>query len=411
MPTKELSRALEQHARSRAGELAAALQRAMRVPATAERLREAGIDPALLQDADDALAALGSLPVLRKDDLITRQRGEPPFGGMVPAGVTPRRIFQSPGPLYEAQLTEGDEWDWAPALAAAGIGAGEVAVNCFGYHLSPAGAMFDHGLAAVGAAVVPAGVGSQDLQLQAVLDTGASVYIGLPSYLKTLLDRFAASSGAAAWPVSKAILTAEPLPPSLRAELERHVPVVRMAYGTAEAGCIAYEDGAGPGMRVNDAVFVQVCDPGTGEAIAEGEGEVVITRLRGEYPLVRFGTGDLSAWQVDSDGGLRLAGVLGRVGEAVKVRGMFLHPRQAAAALGDVPGVSGFRFVVRRQDHVDAIRCEVVGDGHDTGDGGAELAGRVTAAIRERLRFRAEVVVVDRIPEDSPVLVDERDWS
>jgi phenylacetate-CoA ligase len=165
-------------------------------------------------------------------------------------------------------------------------------------------------------------------------------------------------------------------------------------------------------MRVNDAVFVQVCDPVTGEAIAEGEGEVVITRLRGEYPLVRFGTGDLSAWQLDSDGGLRLAGVLGRVGEAVKVRGMFLHPRQAAAALGDVPGVSGFRFVVRRQDHVDAIRCEVVGADGGGGDAGAaELVGRVTAAIRERLRFRAEVVVVERLPEDSPVLVDERDWS
>lgn len=381
------------------GAVAAAVDRAAeRVPALAARLSHAGI--ASVRRAAD----LAALPVLTKDDLIAAQRADPPFGGAVAPDAVVRKVFASPGPLYEPQLSGTDPWRWGEALRAAGIGRGDIVLNCFSYHLSPAGAMFEEAALAVGAGVIPAGIGNQDVQIQAAAEVGATAYTGLPSYLKALIER----AGERGIPllVRRAVVTAEPLPDSLRAWLSSYVDKVHQVYGTAETGLLGYETAPNSGLALPSGVLVQVCDAASGEPYLDDRiGQVVVTLLRPEQPLVRFGTGDLSRWTLGPDGSLRLAGVLGRIGEAVKVRGMFLHPRQAAEALAGA-GVMAHRFVVERVDHRDVLRCEIVAaPGADDG-----LTDRVREAIRSRLRLSAEVVRVPALG-DGPAIEDRRDWS
>jgi phenylacetate-CoA ligase len=383
---------------------------ARRVEALGARLRAAALAPDDLRD----VAALDRLPVLSKDELIGLQAEAPPFGGLLAPDAAPRRLFQSPGPIYEPDLGGPDPWGWAPALRAAGFGPDDRVLNAFGYHLTPAGVMFEQAALALGSTVVPGGVGSMDLQARACRDLAVTAYAGLPSYLKALLEK-ADELGLdpRSWPLERAFVGAEPLPASLRAWLEERIPVVRQGYGTAETGNLGYECGAREGLHLPEDRLVQVCDPQSGEALWDGrEGEVVVTVLSPDYPLVRFGTGDLSAFLGERcDCGIatpRIAGWLGRVGEAVKVRGMFLHPRQARAALDGFDGVERFRLVVDRHEHRDLLRCEVVARA------GAH-ASRLPAAVRERirsgLRFDAEVVLVDRLEPDSPVIVDVRSWD
>jgi phenylacetate-CoA ligase len=383
---------------------------ARRVEALGARLRSQGLAPDELR----GVAALDRLPVLGKDELIDLQAAAPPFGGLLAPDATPRRLFQSPGPIYEPDLGGADPWGWAPALQAAGFGAHDRVLNAFGYHLTPAGVMFEQAAIAVGSTVVPGGVGSMDLQARACRDLGVTAYTGLPSYLKALLDK-AEELGLepGAWPLERAFVGAEPLPPSLRAWLEERIPVVRQGYGTAETGNLGYECEAREGLHLPEDRLVQVCDPQTGEALWDGrEGEVVVTVLSPDYPLVRFGTGDLSAFLAEPcDCRIstpRIAGWLGRVGEAVKVRGMFLHPRQARAVLEGLSGVERFRLVVDRSEHRDLLRCEVVpGDRAEA----AELPAAVKERIRSGLRFDVEVVLVEGFEPDSPVIVDERSWD
>lgn len=372
---------------------------AARVPALANRLAAAGLGRVT------AVADLDRLPVLNKDDLIAAQRANPPFGGAVVPGAGLRKVFASPGPLYEPQLPGTDPWRWADALRAVGIGLGDTVLNCFSYHLSPAGAMFEDAVLAVGAAIVPAGVGNAELQVQTAAAVGVNGYVGLPSYLKVLIDT--ARMLDLPFPVRRALVTAEPLPDALRSLLCEHVPTVLQAYGTAEVGLLGYETAPGSGLVVGRGVLVQVCDPGTEQPrYDDGAGQVVVTLLRPDQPLVRFGTGDLSARILGADGSPRLAGVLGRVGEAVKVRGVFLHPRHAAAALAHEPGVADHRFVIDRVDHRDALRCEIV----PTSAADAHLPERVRNLIRAHLRLSADVVCVGDIP-DGPAIADQRDWS
>ena len=382
---------------------------ARRVPAFGARLHAAGLEAGELTD----VAALDRLPVLSKDELIEIQAAAPPFGGLLAPETRLRRIFQSPGPLYEPERAVPDPWRVAPALACAGFGPGDIVLNAASYHLSPLGAMFEEGVLALEGTVVPAGVGNMELQARACKDLGVTAYVGLPSYLKALLER-AEELGLepASWPLERAFVAAEPLPPSLRDWLQALVPIVRQGYGTAEAGILGYECEALEGLHVPEGALVQVCDLTSGEAFWDGrEGEVVVTLLSSAYPLVRLGTGDLSAFLGEPCGcGLatpRLVGWLGRVGEAVKVRGMFLHPRQAQAAVGGVTGVARFRLVIERAAHRDALQCEVVpGDAVD----GAALAAVVKERIRSGLRFDADVVLVDSIG-DGPVIVDRRTWD
>lgn len=379
---------------------------AERVPAFATRLRAAGIPLERVRGVRD----LDDLPVLTKDELLARQREAPPFGGLLAPDTNVRRMFQSPGPLYEPQLSEGDPWRWGDALRAAGFVSADIVVNCFGYHLSPAGAMLEEGALSLGCTVVPAGVGTMDLQAQAIADLGVTAYIGLPSYLNALIEKFQATRSPEGWQVRRALVTAEPLPDSLRTSLSAHVPTVRTAYGTAETGLLGYEVEPGAGLRVPNGVLVQVCDLSTGQPLTDGEaeGEVVVTLLRPDYPVVRFGTGDLSAWTLGPDGRPRLAGVLGRVGQAVKVRGMFLHPRQVEAAMRDLPGVSAYRFVVDRAEHRDVLRCEAVpADDVDR----PALSDAIRARVRSHLRFDPDTAMVDGLPDDAGVIDDRRDWS
>ncbi|HET7718605.1 MAG TPA: AMP-binding protein, partial [Acidimicrobiales bacterium] len=281
------------------------------------------------------------------------------------------------------------------------------------YHLSPAGVMFEEGGKALGCTVVPAGVGNFDLAVRAARDVGATAYIGLPSYLKALLEK-AEEAGGPPLRFQRAMVTAEPLPPSLRSWLKERVPVVRQMYGTAESGTLGFECEAESGLHVPADALVEVCALDDGAPRLDGgEGQVVVTLFSSHYPLVRFGTGDLSAFAGgECSCGLgtpRLVGWLGRTGEAVKVRGMFLHPRQVTAVMAQVPSVSAYRVLIDRVDHKDVLRCEVVpaaeGIDHD------HLATEVHDTIRSGLRFDVEVQVVTALEAGAAPISDLRTWE
>lgn len=383
---------------------AAAISRAAeRVPSIRDRLASADAAPGGLTPAQ-----LDSVTVLGKDELPALQREHPPFGGLVAEDAAIARVFASPGPIYEVQLEGEDPWQWHAALSACGMGSDDLVLNCFGYHLSPAGMMFDLAARGVGATVVPAGVGATDIQARLVADVGPTAYIGLPSYLAALLDRYdELGLPRHQWRIDKALVTAEPLPDDLRARLQERIPTVLMAYGTAEAGLIAYETAPGDGLEVPDHVFVQICVPESGEPILDDTpGEVVVTMIGEGAPLMRFGTGDVSRWQLVDDR-LRLAGVLGRVGAAVKARGMFIHPHQAAEVLRELhdEGLVAGRYLVERDGDRDRLLLHVVPAADAVRE---ELVAAAEARTVAALRVRPEVAVVDEI-EESPVLVDARD--
>jgi phenylacetate-CoA ligase len=379
---------------------------AQSVPGFAARLAEQGLSSRDIYDVE----TLSALATLSKDDLILKQAQDPPFGGLMATSASPRRVFQSPGPLYEPEPDEPDPWRWGPALTAAGFGPGDVVICAFGYHLSPAGAMFEEAALAIGCTVVPGGIGNVDLQARACRDLRVTGYLGLPSYLKKLVDALEAQGEV---PLERAFVSAEPLPPSLREWLLERVPVVRQGYGTAEAGLLGYECEAESGLHVPEDALVQVCALDDGQPVPAGEeGEVVVTLFRSDYAIVRLGTGDLSAFLDEPCScGIatpRLAGWLGRVGEAVKVRGMFLHPRQVRAAMDGADGATAYRFVIERVDHRDELRCEVQA-GADTDTDG--LVERIRDRVRQSLRFNADVVLVESLDPAGPVLVDARRWD
>jgi phenylacetate-CoA ligase len=379
------------------------------VPALGARLAEAGLQPEDLVD----VAALDRLPVQSKDDLLDLQAKDPPFGGYLAPGTRIRRIFQSPGPLYEPEPVVDDHWRAAKALEAAGFGSEDIVLNCFGYHLTPAGVMFEEGARVLGCTVIPAGVGNFDLAVRAARDLAATAYIGLPSYLKALLEKAEEQDGP---PLrfERAIVTAEPLPPSLRSWLEERVPVVRQLYGTAESGGLGFECEAVSGLHVPDDALVEVCNLDDGSPRLDGgEGQVVVTVFSPHYPLVRFGTGDLSAFASGEcscgRSTPRLVGWLGRSGEAVKVRGMFLHPRQVTAVMSQIPSVAAYRFIIDRVEHKDVLRCEVVpaAEGVDH----HHLVSEVHDTIRSGLRFDVEVQVVRALEAGAAPVTDLRTWD
>lgn len=380
---------------------------AANAPAFAGRLKAAGLTPEEIRHPED----LSRIPVLRKDDLLDLQAAAPPFGGMLAVPLRNlKRVFQSPGPIYEPEPNRPDPWRWASALEAAGFRSGDVVLNAFGYHLTPAGAMFEEGLRALGCVVLPGGVGQQEQQVQAMHALGVNGYVGLPSYLKALLDK--ADELGLPLQVEKAFVTAEPLPPSLRRELQaRGVAVVRQGYGTAECGNLGYECEAEDGWHVPNDVIVQICDINTGQPLPPGEvGEVVVTLLHREYALVRFGTGDLSALNPEpcacGRSTPRLVGWLGRVGDAVKVRGMFLHPRQLRAMMARFPEVKRWQAVVTRHEHKDLLTLEIVAP-----DAPPDLEERLIRTAREAIKFRLQVRRVEHLPPDAPPIRDERTWE
>ncbi|MBO8172092.1 MAG: AMP-binding protein [Bacillaceae bacterium] len=372
-----------------------------------KRLDEQGIRPEEIRSEAD----LSRIAVLRKDQLPGVQSENLPFGGLAtlsPAHMA--RIFMSPGPIYDPQASDGDYWRFADALLAAGFGPGDIVQNTFSYHLSPAGFMFDSALRKIGASVIPAGVGNSELQVQMMRDVGVNGFVGTPSFLAALLDK-AEQSGVDPEKdlrLQKAFFTAEMLPDTLRRRFENLGIRVSEGYGTADAGCIAYQTGHDPGMKITESAVVQICDPNTGDPIHHPEevGEIVVTLLDRDYPLIRFGTGDLSRW-VEGYVGQRMAGVLGRVGDGVKVRGMFVHRQQIEKVLEEFPGISYFQAVVTREDNRDQftiqLECEENRIDRD----------KVAVRLKDVLRVTPSLEWSEpgSIDRDEPQLADRRKWD
>lgn len=323
------------------------------VPWWANRLPDPGPGPMTPE-------ALARLPLLRKADLPALQAVQPPFGGLAARPASGfARLFLSPGPIYEPG--EGADAGAARALQAAGFGAGDILLNTFGYHLTPAGLMFDDAARSAGAAVIPAGGGNTDQIVTAMRAYRPTAYAGTPDYLNILLK--AADAADVPVALSRAFLTGAALPASLRAAFAARSIEVFELYGTAELGILAYETPAHDGMVVNDGFWPEIVAPGTGDPLPDGEvGELIVTPYRSGYPLIRFATGDLTAIIPAPDGisPPRLRGWLGRADDAVKVKGMFLRPGMLAEVLAAVP-IPRARFVIDRLNERDRLTLEVEG--------------------------------------------------
>lgn len=374
-------------------------------PAYGELL--AGVDAAGVASR----AALARLPLTRKDELIERQRQQPPFGGL--AAVTApelNRVFVSPGPIYEPGSRRADFWRFARALHAAGIRGGELLHNCFAYHFTPAGAMVESGAHALGCTVFAAGPGQLDAQVQAVAALRPDGYVGTPSFLKMIMDK-GDESGRDLSSLHKALVSGEYLPPSLRMAMGERGIIVRQCYATADLGLLAYESDALEGMIVDEGIILEIVRPGTGDPVADGEvGEVVVTSLSPEYPLVRFATGDLSAILPGTSPcgrtNRRIKGWMGRADQTAKVRGMFVRPSQVAQILRHHPEIRKGRLVIERVDDADSmvLQCELA-----DGNAGSQ-AEAVAATIRQVCNLRGEVVIIPAgtLANDGKVIDDLR---
>jgi phenylacetate-CoA ligase len=375
-------------------------------PAYTELL--AGVDAARITSR----AALATLPLTRKSSLAAAQaaRRALRLGGYA-AGM-PRRLFQSPGPLYEPEpdADGADPWRVARALHAAGIRAGQLAHVSFSYHLTPAGAMMEAGLRALGAASFPGGVGNTELQLQAVLDLQPEAYAGTPGFLRILLDKAADAGHALPW-LQRALVSGEACPPALVAWFAERGVAAYQCYATADLGLIAYETAAREGLVVDEGVIVEIVRPGSGDPLPEGEvGEVVVTTLSPGYPLIRFATGDLSAVLPGAcptgRSNQRLRGWLGRADQSAKVRGMFVHAGQVADIVKRHPEVRRARLVVSgelAQDHV-VLQAEMW---KSTTPG---LAESLMLAVRDLTKLRVEVDLLPpgSLPNDGRLIEDRR---
>ena len=353
------------------------------------------------------LAGLAKLPVLRKADLAARQNATPPFGGIKTSNIT--HYFQSPGPIYEPGRLRGDWWRLGRFLHASGVTASDIVQNCFSYHLTPAGMMFESAAAAIGAKVLPAGTGQTELQVQAAAHLGITVYAGTPDYLKIILDK-ADTLGLDLSKITRAAVGGGALFPSLRQEYQDRGIACVQCYATADLGNIAYESEAMEGMIIDEGVIVEIVTPGTGNPVAMGEvGEVVVTTLNPDYPLIRFATGDLSAMMpgVSPCGrtNLRIKGWMGRADQTAKIKGMFVRPEQVATFVARHPEVAKARIIATRQGESDHMTVQVESDGANT----EELEG----SVREILKLRGKVVLnsLGTLPNDGIVIDDQRSYD
>jgi phenylacetate-CoA ligase len=375
-----------------------------------------GVDAARVTDR----AALARLPVTRKHELLERQhaeRAQDPFGGfatigwgaLTRSGRGARRVFQSPGPIYEPEGHAPDYWRMARALHAAGLRPGDLVHNSFSYHLTPAGAMMETGAQAIGCTVFPGGVGNTELQLQAMAELRPDAYIGTPSFLRILLAK-ADETGVALPSLKKASVGGEAFPPALRDQLGARGIIAYQSYGTADLGLVAYETAAREGLVLDEGVIVEIVRPGTGDPVADGEvGELVVTTLNPDYPLIRFGTGDLSAILPGrcptGRTAPRIRGWLGRADQTAKVRGMFVHPGQVAEVMRRHPEVARARLVISGAlaDDRMTLRAEVAG----VAEG---LAAALAGSLRDvtKLRGEIELVAPGTLANDGKVIEDAR---
>ena len=382
--------------------------------AFAELLRDT--DPDRVRDR----AALARLPVTRKSDLQTRQkaqreRGGDVFGGFATIGYGAHmpRVFASPGPIYEPEGTARDYWRMARAMFAAGFRTGELIHNCFSYHFVPAGAMMETGAHALGCTVFAGGTGQTEQQVQAIAELRPAGYIGTPSFLKIIVEK-AAAMGVALPSVRKAMLGGEAFPPSLRDWFTERGIHAYQCFATADLGLIAYETAAREGLVLDEGVLLEIVRPGTGDPVAEGEvGEMVVTSLNPVYPLIRFGTGDLSAVLPGlcptGRTNTRIKGWMGRADQTTKIRGMFVHAGQIDAIAKRFPEVVKARLVVTGEMANDAMTLQV-----ETNCAGPDaLVAKLGEAIREvtKLRGEVELVLPGSLPNDGKVIEDARSYK
>ncbi|KAA3628541.1 MAG: phenylacetate--CoA ligase family protein [Proteobacteria bacterium] len=358
-------------------------------------------------------SALAQLPVTRKSELLVLQKQHLPFGGFVTQATGElARIFVSPGPIYDPESRATDYWRFARPLYSAGFRCGDVIQNCFSYHFTPAASMVEGGAAALGCAVIPAGVGQTEMQAQTIAAVRPKGYVGTPSFLKIILEK-GDELGLDLSSLKQGVVSAEPFPPSLQREFKDRGIDVYECYATADLGMIAYQTAAREGLIVEEGVLVEIVRPGTGDPVAAGEvGEVVVTSFNEAYPLIRFATGDLSAALpgVSPCGrtNMRIKGWMGRADQTTKVKGMFVHPSQIAEVLRRHPEVQKGRLVVDNENARDRMRlsCEVASDD-------ASLAKAIVETMQSVCKLRGEVAFVKpgALPNDGKVIDDVRTYE
>jgi len=368
--------------------------------------RFGGIDLASIVDRQ----ALARLPVLRKSDLVEIQLEAPPFGGLAPQSGA--RVFMSPGPIFENQGLANDPWGLARALFAAGFRRGELLHNTFSYHLTPGGFMLDEGARALGLRVFPAGPGNTEMQIDAICRLKPAGYSGTPDYLKVILDA-ALEKQRDVSSLRKALVSGGALFQSLRDDYLARGITVKQAYATADCGCIAYESAAGDGLIVNENIIIEIVRPGTGDIVAEGEvGEVVVTALNEAWPLIRFGTGDLSAFLPGASPcgrtNRRIEGWLGRADQTTKIKGMFVHPSQIAEVGRRHPELGRLRLVVGRHEDQDAMVLHAESQSADEGLARA-IAGTLSSVTK--LNGSVKLVPAGTLANDGKVIADERQYD
>ena len=369
----------------------------------------AGIDVEAINDFE----SFTRIPLTRKSELIALQREQRPFGGYTTqTGAQLSHVFASPGPIYEPGFAMTDFWRFARSLYASGFRAGDLVHNSFSYHLTPAGQMFDSAALALGCTVIPAGVGQTELQVQTIVDLSPNAYVGTPSFLKIILEQ-ADELGSDVSSVNNAMVSGEALPAPLRSTFADRGLRVQQCYGTADLGLIAYESSALEGLIIDEGVYVEIVRPGSGEPVAEGEvGEVVVTNLGAEYPLIRFATGDLSAYLPGISpcgrSNLRIRGWMGRADQTAKVRGMFIHPEQVDKVIKSHSEIGRARLIVDWVDQADrlTLKCEC-----DLTD--SNLQAAITDSIRSicKLRGEVEIVAPGSLPNDGKVIDDIRQYD
>ena len=378
-----------------------------KAPGWAEHLE--GVDPAAVHTR----AALAKLPILRKASLKELQAARPPFGGFAtsPTGAL-GRIFMSPGPIFEPEGFGEDWWRTARALYAAGLRKGDIVHNTFAYHLTPGGWILDSGARGLGCTVIAAGPGNTEQQLEAIQHLKPTVYVGVPDYLKILLDK-AKEARKDASSITKASVGGGALFPSLRAEYKQRGIACYQTYATADLGIIAYESPALEGMIVDEGVIVEIVRPGTGDPVPEGEvGEVVVTAFNRDYPMIRLATGDLSAVLSGRSPcgrtNMRIKGWLGRADQTTKVKGMFVHPEHVAELAKRHPGVGRMRLVIGRAGEQDTMTLRAEAATVD-----ASLKGALAEALQAvtKLKGEVEIVAMGTLPNDGKVIADERTYT
>ncbi len=398
------TRSTQERERAQFAELPGFIARAMAAPGWAKHL--ASVDPKSVISR----AALAKLPILRKSDLVALQKENPPFGGF---NVTPpgkaKRLLMSPGPIFEPEGQGEDFAGAARALFAAGVRAGDVVHNAFAYHLTPGGFMLEAGAHALGCAVVPAGVGNTEHQIEAIAHLKPSAYMGTPDFLKVLLDT-AQKAGKDVSSLKRGLVSGAALPPSLRQELSGRGVDVLQCYANAEAGVIAYESSAREGMIVNETLIFEIVRPGTGDPVPDGEvGEIVVTTFNPDYPMIRLATGDMSAVLAGASPcgrtNLRIKGWMGRADQTTKVKGMFVHLGQVADVAKRHPELARVRLVVTRENEQDVMTLLAECAAPSSGLGAAVEA---TLQSSTKLRGAAKLVTPGSLPNDGKIISDER---